>query len=290
MIENPENNLEGKIHRRKGGAYDTLAKTLKGISEILFGSGIVMRNRNGTTRAEGANTDSTSVFETYHQNAPKAGFYNLLFLGTDGLHTEEKLNTNVIELTVNSKSESVHHANGIARMNISRDGELLAPNIAIFDLRTTSDTTGVTSQISGQDGGAAQLVYYNSAGTVTDYLFVDENGVQGLGDYQNVSDERTKKDISNLSYGLEEIKRLRPILFRRKGGVLKIVTPDEKTKDAPDKEKLEIGLIAQEVKEVIPEVVSGSEEKLYSIAYASLVPVLINAIKELSDKIDEKLT
>jgi hypothetical protein len=54
-----------------------------------------------------------------------------------------------------------------------------------------------------------------------------------------------------------------------------------------------MGVIAQEVMEVIPEVVLGSEETNYSVAYGNMVGLLIEAIKEqqayintLEDKIN----
>jgi hypothetical protein len=48
-----------------------------------------------------------------------------------------------------------------------------------------------------------------------------------------------------------------------------------------------VGVIAQEVKEVVPEVVIEHEDSgYYSVAYQNLVGVLINAVKELSDKVE----
>lgn len=46
-----------------------------------------------------------------------------------------------------------------------------------------------------------------------------------------------------------------------------------------------INKIDREVLEVVPEVVGGSESAYYSVGYAELVPVLIEAIKEQDDKI-----
>ena len=48
----------------------------------------------------------------------------------------------------------------------------------------------------------------------------------------------------------------------------------------------QIGLIAQEVEKIIPQVVNYNQETdLKSVSYANLVPLLINAIKELNKKI-----
>jgi hypothetical protein len=49
-----------------------------------------------------------------------------------------------------------------------------------------------------------------------------------------------------------------------------------------------VGLIAQEVRAIIPEVVTGDEAKeTLGLNYAELVPVLINAVKEQQKEIDE---
>ncbi len=53
-------------------------------------------------------------------------------------------------------------------------------------------------------------------------------------------------------------------------------------------DKREIGLIAQEVAEVVPEVVSkmSSSADTLGVAYTQLVPVLVEAVKELSAKVE----
>jgi trimeric autotransporter adhesin len=83
----------------------------------------------------------------------------------------------------------------------------------------------------------------------------------------NASDSRLKQDIRDLSYGLATVLQLRPVQYTWKAD--------------PYRENL--GLIAQEVEEILPHVVRSPqhEQDHYSINYIELVPVLINAIKEL---------
>lgn len=83
----------------------------------------------------------------------------------------------------------------------------------------------------------------------------------------NLSDLRNKSNITNLDYGLNEIMKLRPVSFNWKG------------KEMEDKK---IGLIAQEVDEVISEVVSKGMDELQTmgINYSDLIPVLIKGMQE----------
>ncbi|WP_299286677.1 tail fiber domain-containing protein [uncultured Mucilaginibacter sp.] len=87
------------------------------------------------------------------------------------------------------------------------------------------------------------------------------------------SDRRLKTNITNLNYGLKEVLALQPVGYN--------------WKEKPTAEH-KIGLIAQDVRKIVPEVVVGDEtkEKL-GMNYAELVPVLINAIKEQQKEIDD---
>jgi hypothetical protein len=84
------------------------------------------------------------------------------------------------------------------------------------------------------------------------------------------SDVRIKKDISTIKNALSTVQKLRGVSYKR-----------------IDTEQTGIGVIAQEVKEIIPEVVSGSEETQYSVAYGNMVGLLIEAIKEQQKQIEE---
>ena len=94
------------------------------------------------------------------------------------------------------------------------------------------------------------------------------------------SDLRLKNVGADVSYGLAEVKQLQPKQYA--------------LKDDPDVNKL--GFIAQEVESIIPEAVydtldeleghqEGDRTKL-GMEYVQLIPVLVNAIKELSAEVD----
>ena len=64
--------------------------------------------------------------------------------------------------------------------------------------------------------------------------------------------------------------------------------PNQKAKDLGYIDEQQIGLLAQDVDEIIPEVVKRcADGKHLTIAYDRLVPVLISAINELATQIKE---
>jgi len=79
------------------------------------------------------------------------------------------------------------------------------------------------------------------------------------------SDRRFKRDITQLNSALDKILRLRGVHF-------KWATSDQ----------VSVGFIAQEVQEVIPEVVKQDARGYLSVDYGKIVPYLVEAIKELA--------
>lgn len=84
------------------------------------------------------------------------------------------------------------------------------------------------------------------------------------------SDERLKNH-KPLKYGLEHLIKVNPIQYSWK---------DEKD----DNEYY--GVSAQEVKEIFPELVYEEGETL-GVSYSELIPILINAVKELAKKVEK---
>ena len=95
--------------------------------------------------------------------------------------------------------------------------------------------------------------------------------IYGTDNITAYSDERAKKNIVTIQDALKKAMQLRGVYF-----------------DWKDKDKRGIGVIAQETLRVLPEVVSyAAEIDQYSVAYGNIVGVLIEAIKEQQQQIDE---
>jgi hypothetical protein len=93
--------------------------------------------------------------------------------------------------------------------------------------------------------------------------------------YTTVSDARYKKNIQPLHYGLEAILSLRPVSYQWKH-----VSDD----------KLNLGLLAQEVEPIVPEAVTKDENPEHRLAlnYDAFIPILIKAVQEQQSLINEQ--
>jgi hypothetical protein len=119
---------------------------------------------------------------------------------------------------------------------------------------------------------------YNTTGNVgiatsTPTRTLSVNGdAGGTSDWHNDSDARLKKNIQTIDDALEKVMALRGVNFEWR-----------ETENHP--EGLQMGLVAQEVLEVVPEVVDQKGE-YYSITTASLVALLIEGMKEQQRQIE----
>ena len=115
-------------------------------------------------------------------------------------------------------------------------------------------------------------------------MFADGQFRARLDDYNgywySASDQRLKKNITNLTGQIEKLMQLRPTSYE-------MITDEEK-----DAGKKVIGFMAQELMEVYPQVVGdegeGEEKIFFSVSYAQLVPALVAGIQEQQLTIEEQ--
>lgn len=123
------------------------------------------------------------------------------------------------------------------------------------------DTTSSVYRAIYISSGSGGLYFWN--GTNEGYL-------NSAGAWTNASDGRLKKNIVDIKYGLEAVLSTMPRSFERK-----------------DVDGEYVGFIAQELQQIIPEVVSGDPNKQLGVDYGSLVAVAFKAIQELAAKVAE---
>jgi hypothetical protein len=101
---------------------------------------------------------------------------------------------------------------------------------------------------------------------------LDVNGWIRADEVWTSSDAQWKKNVKPLQSVLEKVAQLRGVEFEWKTG------ETEGRRFEPGKQ---IGVVAQEVEKVFPEMVMTAPDGTKSVAYMSAIPVLIEAIKEL---------
>jgi hypothetical protein len=149
-----------------------------------------------------------------------------------------------------------------------------------------SDATNSTSTTKAATSKAVKTAYDRSSWSTgsftstTDSTSTTSGALQvrgGLGvakkiyagdDITAFSDKRFKSNIERIENALDKVCQMGGYTFDHRG--------ERKT-----------GVLAQEVKEVLPEAVYGSEETTYSVAYGNLAGILIEAIKELRNEIQQ---
>jgi hypothetical protein len=96
------------------------------------------------------------------------------------------------------------------------------------------------------------------------------SGTVNAANFNTTSDATLKTNVETLSGSLDAVTSLRGVSF-----------------DWLENGGSEIGVIAQEVEAVLPDVVSTNDEGIKSVKYGNMVAVLIEAIKEQQAQIDE---
>ena len=171
-------------------------------------------------------------------------------------------------------------------------------NTAIGEAAGNELTTGSNNTLVGRQAGTSASPANMVTGSNT--VVLGNNSVTNFNCKVSLttgSDERDKADITDFTKGLDIVNSLRPVTYkwdnRSDYSNDLSVTPNGTHK----KPKLDIGLIAQEVETVVKANGYGSSENdnllfnkstdglYYGLNYERFVPVLINAIKELSAKV-----
>ncbi len=165
-----------------------------------------------------------------------------------------------------------NYTSGTERARIDSSGNLL--------VGTTGVPNGTSVYGAGiVDGGGSSLKQFRAASSTTTAVSVarwyNPNGnvgsIQTSGSstsYTTSSDARLKDDIGDFD-GLGIVEQLNPRKFAWKS-------------DGQE----DIGLYAQEVKELVPNAVSETEDGYYQMDYSKLVTPLIKAVQELTAKVE----
>ena len=161
---------------------------------------------------------------------------------------------------------------GTEKARIDSSGNLLVG-------KTSTDTANVGIELRNdgllavtRDTATVAIMNRNTNGTIIDFRKSDTSvgsvsTAGGTTSYNTTSDARLK-DVTGEARGLEVITKLNPVAYNWKADG-----------------KADEGLIAQEVKEIVPNAVSGSEDEHYQMDYSKLVTPLVKAVQELEQQV-----
>lgn len=131
-------------------------------------------------------------------------------------------------------------------------------------------------------GTGEKIYFYNTATNKYNTIYA--------ADMINTSDARAKKNIKSFGNGLDNILKLRPVTYKwKKDGDADAIVDGKNFAIGPTNDMNDqYGFLAQEVEEILPEVVETSEEGDKGINYIAFIPMLVEAVQELQSKFDEQ--
>merc|ERR1712100_547483 len=228
----------------------------------------------GNTKITGTVTITGAVTGTSATIDPNAAAGGALTISNSATQTSAEL----VKITGTAGQTALQVAAG--DVDIQGDTTITGVITHTKDTESTSKTSGALICSGGI--GIAKNIHVGGTADVTGAVTItgDLGGVngafsgtltQGGNNVVTSSDRRFKRNITALTGGLETIKALRPVRYFYRTEEF----PERNFAEAP-----QVGFIAQEVEEVLPQVVDADFSGYRSLRYGQVTPVLVDAMKE----------
>ncbi len=158
-------------------------------------------------------------------------------------------------------------SDGSASQYIKTDGNgaLSFGTVTLTTINNNTNNRIITGSDTADTLEAESTLTYDGSTLAVTGAITASTTITASGNITAFSDERLKTDVETIENALDKVMNLRGVTY---------------TKSA----EKGMGVIAQEVEKVIPEVVEDGEYK--SVAYGNLVGVLIEAIKDLKKEVE----
>jgi hypothetical protein len=271
--------------------------TINGVT-IGKGNGNVESNTAIGVSAGALNASGTDNVSIGYNAGPSATFNNTISIGSgaraSAANTMQLGNTSLSTINSSAKTLTIGDGTPLATatsLNINA-GATGASSIEVGNGRTGDGVSYIDLHSSSGTDYDARILRNAGQNASWDFIqfraepikfFVSgslsaeiRNGGQiwSQNGYAQGSDKRIKKNIVTTKYGLNTIMQMRPVDY------------DLKLND-----KKQVGFIAQEVKELVPELVDGfegdvSKGEILSLNYIGITPILTKAIQEQQKEID----
>lgn len=225
--------------------------TLSAGGQLLLGT----NTASGFDKAIVMNSASSTSGLLFQLNGVDRGF---VYSGGGELYMGSNLNNILL------------YTNGSERMRITSGGRVLIATTSLQDSYLNIDGGAAVTCISTFQNGSGSLYHYavkNSNGYV--------GGISTSGSstqFNTSSDYRLKEDLQTYN-GLEIVSKIDTYNYQWKA----------------DKSRA-YGVIAHELQEILPYAVTGAKDgkQMQGVDYSKIVPVLVQAIKELNAKLEAK--
>ena len=273
---------------------DSLGNTL--ISKNLY-----FVNESGYTSMHSLFSKDSDTYWCDSFGGMKMGVMGKLFLNPSDFGWDNIFNTE-IDYTFNPPYVYIHPYNDNAALTI-RSGAC-RPLHTILGNFVGGPHEGIRSDVyisTDKPFVAYSVATVSDLDKPTSMQVFSVNGtglVYGMSGFSQASDGRLKKDVHNIASGMERISALRGVSFRYKsaekavalasnvsdttGGYL---SEDIKRQVKEEEGRARIGFIAQEVEDIVPEVIRTLPDGTKTIMYTDLIPLLVEGMKEMQETI-----
>ena len=278
MVDNsPNNNSAGiySVAMGDGTSASGDASTAMGINTTASGIGSIAMGRSTTASGD------YSTAMGYQTTA--SGYYSTAmgYQTTSSGHYSTSMGRNT---TASGQNSTTMGSGTIASGNNSTA-------TGYFTTASGNKTTAMGANTTASDYGSLVIGQYNSSGSsaTSATSFSTSNTAFVIG---NGTDSSNKSDAFKVMFNgdttvggditISSDARLKSNIVSLGATLSKLLLIDGKSYEKDGKQR--IGVLAQEIQEVFPELVTEDGNEMLAVNYQGLVPVLINALKE-QDKI-----
>ncbi len=260
-------------------------------TQVTAGVSVRQGSSTGTEVANfGTSFGGIDDFEDTTSYSKSIGVY-----GSDGTGTTRKFTGN-FTATASTTYYFVPYIS-TAFSTVSRD---YFGNVSTFSLYVSFNTPRINSITLSKDDNRVELVpggfqvvasnlrYIKVARTVQDTFVEVGGGITATGNITAFasSDKRLKENIIPIENALDKIEKLDGVEFDWTDEYIQRES-NGKGEDNYFFRKHDVGLIAQQVESILPEVVATRDDGYLAIKYEKIVPLLVECIKELKKEINE---
>ena len=277
-----------------------------------YGFGI----QGGVLRYQVDNTTSSHIFYAATSSLASSELMRIVGNGTVGIGTNSPVSK--LHIEGGTYPTNTYPNYGHVCISASNSGGMGASLVLRNPVNAANTSTGIAFELDGSTAfapnstnaangliscvleeattGFASLLFstYNGSSGATEKMRITSGGNIGLGttspsytlhvvgniystgNITAFSDSNYKKDLVYIDNALDKIDKLNGYTFSFK--------PDEISSNLDTTQRY-AGLLAQEVREVLPEVVMEDKDGKLSVSYGNMMALAINAIKELKEEI-----